>query len=281
MITLIINGYYRSGTTIIGRLFAESNSDLVYIHEPHSPLVLDELKRYSMHSIHPLHGFPIYSGYYKLTREQLETFKQIYKQHDFINDKDTVIRILDFFNALPRKILIKSNQLHTWLDIVIQRYECKVIHVYRNVADTLYNHVYPEYQSNEEYLKKLFIDKNMNYKFIIGFWIDEMYNSVKKRFNLPKIDERDIVEKFIVMYITLNQYAIEKCLETEKCYVLHFNDFVNRTRDYMYYLRYFTGLYINESLMRLIDKEKVRQAPEWLVELVNAKMEKYGLKEPI
>ena len=87
-IVLVINGYYRSGTTFLAKLFVRANPDMVYIHEPCSPIIGDELRKHQVGTPHPLHGWDIYEGYFKLGQDFVRKFIESYRPFSFIREPE-------------------------------------------------------------------------------------------------------------------------------------------------------------------------------------------------
>ena len=177
VLKFVINGYYRTGTTIIARILKLSNPELLYFHEPTSSIIINDIQRFRDQP-HGLHGFPIYEDYLKLGEVLRRFFSYIHRPYDFVLQPSECVRILSFFHSLPHNCFVKCNQLHLVLDVVAEAFKVPVIHIIRDPVEVLFDHVYPEYQNDQEILKKIFIERDRNYFKYLGFWLFDIYRSI-------------------------------------------------------------------------------------------------------
>lgn len=149
MIVGVLNGYYRSVTTFFQKIVHDFNPDVIDLHEPTSPIILEEIERYRGEETHPLHGWNVFDGFYRLDRDTFEKFKKVHKRvmkkpenacGVVMNRKDAM-KLLEPFHESEEKIFIKSNQLHFHLQTIKEEFSIPVIHISRDVAEIVFSHV--------------------------------------------------------------------------------------------------------------------------------------------
>jgi len=213
MIVGVLNGYYRSGTTIWQRIIEESSPHLVTIHEPAGPATGREvLQRVE---VNPIHGWDAYRGYYRLPRHIFREFVRRWHEvftepKGIMTDWSDVKYLLEPFHDCDVPIFIKSNQLHLFLDRIERHFKTKCIHITRNLADNIYAHL--EIYPCEHYKRRVLLSK----EFPSMFFVDYVYRDLKEYFNEPQ-DAENVLQKLV--------YNITKCNEVANCIKVPYEDF--------------------------------------------------------
>ena len=151
MIKLVLNGYYRSGTTILWWAMKRSNPEMLHLFEPLSPaLEEDDLSLRS----HKLHGAPVGTEYnrkefdqvknnfFKRRSRLLEIYKHRLKKSSKVDidvlptNLEEVAPLFDLLNGLEIPVIVQPNNCHFILRDISERYGCKFIHIIRNPIDT-------------------------------------------------------------------------------------------------------------------------------------------------
>jgi len=274
-IILIINGFYRTGTTIVSRILKESNPDIYYFHEPTSSLCVHEIMSHGLGKVHGLHGWAIYDDFHKLPSAYLDLFIRKHQVYDFVLEPFRGVIVLDAIHSFHMKSMVKSCHLHLILDIVINRYGCKAIQIVRDAVETFLDVLPLEVASNELLLAKLVDGKVKCEKYMTMFWILDIYNSVSRRFN-KYVDENDCIGKFIVAFMELQNYAVKLCRANPKCMILNFDELVEKPIEVLSRVEGFTGLKVNKQLAKYIDKSKAKKSKAWLRKKFEEKMKELG-----
>jgi len=171
MIIGIINGYYRSGTTIWQRI-AEELLDVVTVHEPTGPSTGYELPQYLNSSTHPFHGWNVFNGYRKIPKEIL--FKW-YKRWSKLPIKGvvwplTAALLLEPFDRMDEEVIVKCANIVD-VQTIADIFDCWVINIQRDPAATTYAHV--------EIFPKAWQPKILEFpQFNTAFFVDDCYEKL-------------------------------------------------------------------------------------------------------
>jgi len=130
----IVNGYFRSGTTLLWDLCRKALPENgLALYEPLHP----DLPTYASNAgcgPDPLHGKDLWTDYKRIPREQL---RQVFACHP---NRDRAVAwsqnalwdYLDRYHELPYPILLQTNRLHYELAEAGARYGAKVVHIMRH-----------------------------------------------------------------------------------------------------------------------------------------------------
>jgi len=272
----ILNGYYRSGTTILWWIFQLSNLETPIIYEPHSPAVYEELKKASFWTINKLHNLPIYLPYFIVRDDIRALYLAKAKPKPIYFEPKEAIETIEMFESAIRPIIIQSNQLRPVLKDVAEHFDCNYVHVVRNPAETFWSHLPPELR-NEKAIAE--ISKGYHIGKLAGaFWIIDIYEEVKKRFRL-KTKPRDIMGMFAIAWSVTNYLVIEQWEETDKCFVVRFEDLVENKPKSWNIVAEHLGLNLNKAYTHLLSKDRAYNAPDILKRELAIRFIKYGLTE--
>jgi len=240
-IKIILNGYYRSGTTFLWKYLKDSFPEHISFYEPlHTELALSIHQEEKGGENNRLHGEFLWQEYLNLTSEKLS---QIIAHNpnankEGIKSEQDLLTYLDLFEEMKEKVILQPNRLHFFIDTVSKEYNSKMIHVIRHPLDV--------YAS----MKKAYLNvKSPVYKiakklFYPGFWISpgfdlsKEYRWINENKKYP-IDKRcnwfnkyfslDHFGKFVVIWTISNYYAI-KSIEKNKGLILVYEELVDNPK---------------------------------------------------
>jgi len=254
MIVGVLNGYYRSGTTIWQRIIKESNPNIIDLHEPTSPVVGIEL-RYGYRNIH---GWDIYNGYSKLPRatyfEFLRRWDEVFtEQKGIMTDWSDVKYLLEPIHECDIPIFIKSNQLHLFLDKIRRYFKCWTVHIVRDLAQNIYSHVKVLY-SCEHYRRRVLLSSS----FPDCFFVDYVYRDLTEYFGEDP-NAKTVLDKLI--------YNITKCNEVADSIKVRFEDPEEVSK----------AIPLSTSKAKeLLDPNRIQyKLPRWFLDLFNKVVRSY------
>lgn len=221
-IKLIVNGYYRSGTTFFWSLL---NSNSLYtqpyvFYEPlHPRLHLHIEKNKHSKEFSPLHGQRIWNQYNEIPENVI---LNLLKSHpntidsNFISNKKILLDYLKVFDSMDEDIVLQTNRLHFHLDDIAKEYpNIKIIHLVRNPLDVYSSMKKASFKSNKRIkglIKGLFQSNNVFFDIHKEYkWVsNRLGKDFERFFNWTKrIKRKSVFEKFVVIYILANYYAIK------------------------------------------------------------------------
>lgn len=263
MIVGVLNGYYRSGTTIWMRIIAESNPSIAALSEPTSPIVVEQIRNIGFNGIEPLHGFQVFQGYKKLPEQVFEEYKKRWNEvfskykvtRGIMTSWDDVRYLLEPFDRTNIPVFIKSTQLHFFLKDIERYFNTKCLHLRRDIADCIAGHLAPHVLANREEAYRILMSAQRP----AMFYLDWVYENLKEFFKM-EYEHKNVLEKLIY-----NIKACNKFVANSKIRVVDFENFEGVKKAIIQHLR----LHIHLYKLNLFDHSKVRIAPEWLRKLVN------------
>lgn len=264
MIVGIINGYYRSGTTIFQRFVELCEPSWIVLCEPTQHEIIYHIMRYGLFSVHPLHGFKIFLGYSKLPRNVLrdfiarhiEVFGYSDKNFGIFVDPDDALYLLEPLHDCEEKIVIKSTQLSLVLDEVVNKLGCWCIHLERATENTVFNH-FPDL--------KAFLSFVDGYDKVIPFYGNLVYDRIVKTFDL-NIDLSKPIEKLVFNVKFTNDYVKSFANKTERLTIIDFDNFVRNVDKYVNKLPFNARLDIAKELFSI---NRLNFAPSIVKEIVD------------
>jgi len=283
-IKLIINGYYRTGTTILARIIKLSNPEIIVLHEPTSVILCHELRKWRRGTPHPLHGFDVYEDYFELGEDFISELCKVWREYSFIREPHMVIKIVDFINnyclRTGRQTVLKLNQAFLCLSTLAEKFNTIVIHIYRDPAETLYDQVFPEWQNDLHAVEEALLRGNEKYLHIIGFWLDPLYEELSRTVPVKEVAACGKVYRFLIVYLTLNTIAVKLCEQTDKCVVVRFEDIVDKPHLFKKLIESRTDLKIRDDHLQILKRSKAIKAPDFLRKAVKEAMQFLELREP-
>ena len=112
-IKYIINGYFRSGTTLLWKLMSESLNTTQCFYEPLHPKLSEFIYRSNMDSIDELHGFNLWNEYIRLD-EPIK--KKLVEYHPNLTYQrftwDDLKKYFDIYQSIDNDVLLQTNRPH-------------------------------------------------------------------------------------------------------------------------------------------------------------------------
>jgi len=290
MIRLILNGYYRAGTTLLYRIIRDSNPDMLHLYEPLTPDIKDKIFWTGDLS---LHGFNAYRCYLD-ERIDLEKFLKI---HSKLKNSGDVIPVslgevkplFDFFNDIQGDVTLQPNRCHLILKELSEEYECPVIHIIRNPVDTWISQVYtPLIKEMKATRYKLAGKVKPLYRFILtryipnrkwcnGFYIKEDYEILNRHFRVP--EAKSPLDKMIVAWTFFNYQAAKQADSSDRILVIYYEKFANDPEKWMKKMDEFSGVKFDLNHSKTVKAKITRD--EKLRELFIRRIEGLNLMEMV
>jgi len=256
-----MNGFFRSGTTLLWKIMRESNPDAYVFSEPlHNELfyAIYLEQTLNQHS----HGYPTTDEFV----EQGEDFLNCIRQHHPLLGGDVytfkgreVIEYLRIFDSLDKPVILQPNRLHFILSQVVQAFGCKVAHLIRHPFDVFLSVMFtsPKLKAFREstgrnpYLLRVFRNPNQ-------YFLDEQYNFISKFFGIgkslhlpckflkPKIY---YLQRFILCWTLSNWYAVRET-DKSKGVVVRYEDIVS-SEDALQTLENYAGVRCDPTKVKI------------------------------
>jgi len=271
----ILNGYYRSGTTIMWWILRLSNLDKPILYEPTSPVLLDFLKKWEFGKVDGLHRLPVFDGYFMMPKPCLDNFMASQTGRDVYLGHENAFKTLNPIHNCNREIIIKTCQLHIILNKVANKYGCNYVHLVRHPADVFVSHLGKDYRSDVKL--KLILDKKFVDQKIDGaFWLKSIYEKASQKLGV-KVGDRDYVGKFIVAWTFCNYNALKQVEKSKRGLMVDFEDVVRRPRVYFALISDHLGVNVDARYSGLLDPTRAKLAPTWFKVKFIDRMEELGL----
>jgi len=262
MIKFILNGFFRSGTTILWKIMRDSNPDMYVFCEPlHNELFLEIHREQSLKECG--HGYPTTNEYVEQGGEFLKRLRQL---HPSIGGRaycfkiDDIIRYLKIFDSLDKPVVLQPNRMHFILSDVAKAFDCKVAHVIRHPLDVFLSVMFSSPKLKRvrslfgvnPYELRLFRNPN-------PYFLDEQCNFISRYFGLrparmsflyrhlhPKIF---YLKRFILVWTVTNWYAVTE-IDASNGLIVRYEDIVS-IENTLQYLASFAGIKIDSSKVKL------------------------------
>ncbi|MFM9986434.1 MAG: sulfotransferase domain-containing protein [Flavobacteriales bacterium] len=218
----IINGYFRSGTTMLYDAVRKAvGEDGFSFYEPCYPKLGLVIRDEQSHkAINPLHGKKVWHEYLRLDENEL---KDILRNHPntrgegIANDRDFMAYI-NQYNALPNAVFLQTNRYHFFLDIFFKEYNAQVVHVVRNPIH-VFESIYNSYFQSVSPLKKIVRKLTQRYTMKNYFGVQNEFNWILQHTGFPFVmynnwrlryfKKPDYFSQFVVVWIVSNYYALK------------------------------------------------------------------------
>lgn len=131
-IKFIIDGHFRSGTTMLWEIVKESNEDLLVFYEPLNGSLLKEIDKNVFHPIHKKH---LYDEYRSLPPNIMIMLADGYRKYQQAKDYETLIAYLNVFHSLNSDVVLQTNRLGPFLTDLCKVYDLRFFFIIRNLDD--------------------------------------------------------------------------------------------------------------------------------------------------
>lgn len=222
-IELVVNGYFRSGTTFIWDFLKSTldESNYLSLYEPLSPEMAIMIRKEKQDYKNRLHNKFVFKDYLKLDEQDLlNILRNNPNANLFGIDSDSSLEnYLDIFHTLNEKIFLQPNRMHFHLDLVFENYTKKVIHVIRHPLDVYLSITQGAYKLVDSKYKRLVHEILKPFFLVKSFEIEKQYQWInlkigypytyKDSINLRVVNKFNTFEKFVVVWVVSNYYALK------------------------------------------------------------------------
>lgn len=226
-VKLVVNGYFRSGTTIIWRALKEANPDISVFYEPcHGDLLKHIDRVQSNREISTLHNMHLWDEY--LIDQSLLKDIKFYHPNTGKSFPSSITDFIEYINVFDKhsaQYILQSNRWHFYLQALSSRMGFNVIHVIRSPLD-VYESIKNKY-IDETCSTSLKIIKKIFLPFINGdvFETDNFYEYLFWRYqrNVSPLTRKvkfqkkrwSLFEKFVFVWTLSNYEAIRQVTECD------------------------------------------------------------------
>jgi hypothetical protein len=223
-IKILINGYYRSGTTM---LFHQVNNALpansVGFYEPCYPLLGLVVRNEDSSKIQNLHGSTLWKSYQDLPEQIFEDVLRNHPNPDKkgIQNDQALIEYLNIYQNMSSDSFLQTNRYHLFLSVIKNEFEPITIHVIRHPLN-VFASIKKAYSGNATGIKALV--KKIKLLFDAGDFFGNKSefayllqrtgkpSSIYQNWNLKYIFKPTFFERIIVNW-TISNYAALKSIE--------------------------------------------------------------------
>lgn len=136
-IELVINGYFRSGSTMMWDLVKKSNPEMLCMYEPCHPELFRKIITEDPNKCFELHKMAVWADYHKLERSQIEKLRKLHHMETIVLEFEKWQSYFDYIGSLSKHVFLQPNRAHFILEDMYRRYSCPIVHLVRNPLDTL------------------------------------------------------------------------------------------------------------------------------------------------
>jgi hypothetical protein len=223
-IKILINGYYRSGTTM---LFHQVNNALpansVGFYEPCYPLLGLVVRNEDSSKIRNLHGSTLWKSYQDLPEQIFDDVLRNHPNPDKkgIQNDQALIEYLNIYQNMSSDSFLQTNRYHLFLSVIKNEFEPITIHVIRHPLN-VFASIKKAYSGNATGIKALV--KKIKLLFDAGDFFGNKSefayllqrtgkpSSIYQNWNLKYIFKPTFFERIIVNW-TISNYAALKSIE--------------------------------------------------------------------
>ncbi len=306
-IKIVVNGYYRSGTTWIWKVLKNELKEHLCFYEPLNPRLANiiQLER-RFKSKFFLHSEFLLQEYINLDDSDLLKILRNHPNNNsvgFYGDAQ-LLKYFDIFNDMKENILLQANRLHFHVDLISDRYGPKLIHIIRNPVNIFLSikKIKNSLRKNNEtsFIKQIAINftgfmilKNFFYINNEFRWINKYLGSTidvnkKDKFFTREYYKRNYFAKFIFIWVLSNYYAI-KSIERHNGYLLVYDHLrqnnsaaLDKMFDYLGINNYSTVLYdekeykrtsqYNSKIEKVIQMFSIEEEFSYILKMTNMKL---------
>jgi len=286
----ILNGYFRSGTTLLYKIIKQSNPEKLIFYEPlHNDLFL-YLSNHKIGQMDRVHHICLWDEYLLQGSEFIDRLRE---KHPCINepfpiDASKVISYLDIFHNLQAQVVLQPNRMHFVLGKIARYYNVPCVHIIRNPLDTYLDIINTYRQKRSKGI--IFIADTLRGLGLLplkkAFAMDKGLEFIFKYYGKPSKWEdisfkikhwNDSLGIFLVNWTMCNYIAIK---QLQKCngYLLVYEQLVNDPLETLTYLEKISGLKFKKEFAKMISKKFVGQHNQNLVKEMKNKIREYQIE---
>ena len=289
-IKLVINGFFRSGTSIIWQILKLSNPQMLVFYEPSHKNLIKILKKYKSNYKNDkgfnMHGMKLWEEYF-FKKDFIKIVQQYHPNKNIAvpNSYDKLREYIFQFSILHKDVVLQTNRWHDFFGN-IKNESVRCLHIIRNPIDVYESLIRYSFSSLSTYKKiiKNSFPKYFYWKmFDVNFW----YKHYKNDFDNLIIPQTPF-EQFFIVWVISNYNAIRSLDVNE---VLLYEDLINDPKnntkyfkenniefDYRNQLRLrridnISDLYCNSDLKKLSQNLNISNQYQKIVNIIKLKNE--------
>ena len=222
VLQVVLNGYFRSGTTILWHLLRLSQPDKLHLHEPFHPKLLWHLNN-DIGKDDPMHMIPLWDDYVKLDGHTLKTIIEVAQTLD--GSPVTWLEAKPVVEALDRDshdIYIKCVRAHAILPFLANHYDVQIYHIIRCPACTWIDH----FDAMDLRDVDTLLGINPTYNYADRFYLLNTYKKLKQMFDVP-FKANNYLDMFVYNWVVSNYLAVTKTAEFDNFEVILYEECVD------------------------------------------------------
>jgi len=281
----ILNGEYRTGTTILYKIIKDSNPSVIPIYEPTVYIMPDHFKRILQENRRGtnLHGFDPYEYLTLLNIDELKILEDLYNnlKWDFSKLFNPKI-VIEFIKALneegKRDYFIQPNNWHFILASVSNKFNIPYTHIIRNPIDQWISYVKPTVKTPPDITLQIMkngID-NPRFKEMFFLWVE--YPAIAKRFGI-QTEERDVFGQFLIYYTICNLYAYIQSENNELAQIIYYEDLCTDPKETLVKIAHHSKLPILLNLSKQIYSHDLYNYSHSFAKVTYERLKELGLLE--
>jgi len=290
-LVFILNGYFRSGTTLLYKIIKESNKDKLVFYEPLHNDLFRLLKKHKIGVVDKVHKINLWDEYLIQGKDFIEKLK---RYHPNINqifpfDAEKVVKYLNVFHELKQDVILQPNRLHFVIEKVVKHYALPFVHMIRNPLD-VYLSIINTYRKKRHKIVVFFADLLRKVNLLPlqkAFALDQGLDLIYKFYSKPSVwgdfsfrvrHFNDIFGIFLSNWTLSNYFAIK---QLEKCngFLLKYEDFVNNPVEYFESLERFSHIRFDKKLASTVSNKFTRKYDSRLLNKLKSKVEEYRIED--
>lgn len=240
MLKLILNGFFRSGTTVLWKIIRESNPDMHVFYEPlHNELFSSIYREQVLKEMS--HGYTTTDEYIGQGEFFLKRLREKHPARNgnmvYLYDVHAIVEYFRIFSNMDKPVVLQPNRLHFMLSDLAEFFDCKVAHIIRHPLDVFLSILFSSQKLKgirnafglNPYLLRLF--KNNN-----PYFLDQQCEFISHYFGMPQPRMRSLLkyiypkkyylQKFIFCWTVANWHAVSE-VEKSNGIVIRYEDFYN------------------------------------------------------
>lgn len=215
-VKVILNGYFRSGTSFLYKALKSNLKNHVSFYEPlHHRLGLI-INTTIEGDIDDVHQQRITDEYHRLS---FDAKKKLLLNHpnttlNGIQGERALLDYISLYNDMKSNVFLQTNRMHFYLDVVREEYDAKVIHIVRHPLDVYNSMKNTSFRDTgfKRFIEKFFKIRNMYELEKDFYWCLRHTGKPKGYYHSWKIrffDSKFSFKKFVAVWIIANYYAIK------------------------------------------------------------------------
>lgn len=216
---LIINGSFRSGTSVLWKLVKQSNPDIVCFYEPCHPELLPLLNEHPKGRVNPLHGMIVFDEYHE-SFPDLTIFDDSLSRTAVLPESiEPIMGRIARFESLGKPYILQANRWHLHLEELSRHYGCPVLQLVRSpyrVWESIQRGIRNQGKLTYQ-IRRFLINRTLGEFFASN----QIYEICSRHAAIKHPRFSTSFERFIVGWLISNYCATQSALKTEGKIVIY------------------------------------------------------------